>query len=68
MSPSLQQTIPSLTVGLSGTLNLAIGNLLTDTGAATFGGTLNISGSPSGSSVELMSYTSDSGTFASVTT
>ena len=60
------QTIPGLTVGASGTLNLGIGNLLTDTGAASFGGTLNVLGSPSGSSVELMSYTSDSGSFASV--
>jgi fibronectin-binding autotransporter adhesin len=60
--------IPGLTVGASGTLNLAIGNLLTDTGTASFGGTLNVSGSPSGPSVELMSYTSDSGTFANVPT
>jgi len=62
------QTIPSLTVGASGTLNLAVGNLLTDTGAASFGGTLNVSGTPSGPTVELMSYTSDSGTFATVPT
>ncbi len=62
------QTIPSLTVGASGTLNLGIGNLLTDIGAASFGGTLNVSGTPSGPTVELMSYTSDSGTFATIPT
>ena len=62
------QTIPSLTVDPTGVLNLGIGKLLTDTGTATFGGTLNVSGTPSGPSVELMSYTSDSGTFATVPT
>jgi fibronectin-binding autotransporter adhesin len=62
------QTIPSLTVNSGGTLNLGIGNVLTDTGTASFGGTLNIGGSPSGPSVELMSYTSDSGTFATIPT
>jgi autotransporter-associated beta strand protein len=62
------QSIPSLTISATGTLNLGIGNVLTDTGTATFGGTLNVSGTPSGPSVELMSYTSDSGTFANVPT
>jgi fibronectin-binding autotransporter adhesin len=60
--------VPSLTVNSSGTLNLGIGNLLTDNGAATFGGTLNVSGTASGSSIELMSYTSETGVFASVPT
>ncbi len=56
-----------MAVSSSGALNLGIGNILTDTGSATFGGTLNIIGTPTGPSVELMSYTSDSGTFSTVT-
>jgi fibronectin-binding autotransporter adhesin len=65
---SAPNSLPGLTVGASGTLNLAIGNLLTDTGAASFLGTLNVTGTPSGSSVELMSYTSETGTFNTVPT
>jgi autotransporter-associated beta strand protein len=59
--------IPSLTVSSGGTLNLGVGEVLTDTGSASFAGTLNIVGTPAGSTVELMSYTSDSGTFSTVT-
>jgi fibronectin-binding autotransporter adhesin len=62
------QSIAGLTVSASGTLNLGIGNALTDTGTASFGGTLNVSGTPSGSVVNLMSYASETGTFASVPT
>ncbi len=61
-------TVHSLTVGSGGTLNLGIGNLLTDSGIASLAGTLNVSGTPVGPSVELMSYTSETGTFASVPT
>ena len=57
-------TIGSFSIGSSGTLNLAIGNPLTVTGTASFGGVLNISGSASGSVIDLMNYSSRTGTFA----
>jgi autotransporter-associated beta strand protein len=60
-------TVESLTVTSGGTLDLGAGNLLTSTNAATLGGTLNLSGVPSGPFVELMAYSSETGTFATVT-
>lgn len=59
-------TVPSLTVGANGTLNLGTGNLLTDSGTASFGGTLNVSGTASAASYELISYSSETGIFANV--
>ncbi len=61
-------SIGALTVGSGGTLNIALGNLVTSTGAASFGGTLNIAGSPSGDLEELIAYNgTPTGTFATVT-
>jgi autotransporter-associated beta strand protein len=59
-------TIPSLTVGSAGAMNLGIGNLLTDTGTATFAGTLNLSGTPGSLPENLITYTSETGTFGPV--
>jgi autotransporter-associated beta strand protein len=55
----------SLTVGSSGALDLTLGNLLTASGTANFGGTLDVFGVASGTT-ELMSYTSHSGTFSNL--
>ena len=55
----------SLTVGEQGSLNLTIGNLLSSTGAASLGGTLNLFGTSSGTE-ELISYLSYSGSFSSI--
>ncbi len=49
------------------TLDLGIGNVLTDTGTAAFAGSLVISGTASTTPTELMSYTSETGTFSKVT-
>ena len=60
------QTIGSLTMN-GGALNLAVGNLLTSMGTATFAGTLNVSNfNFSTGTAELMTYANDSGTFTSV--
>ncbi len=51
-----------------GTLNLNLNNLLSVTGGtATFGGALNIQGTPSGSIVDLMSYLHYIGSFSTST-
>jgi autotransporter-associated beta strand protein len=60
-------TVKSLNMTSGGTLDLGAGNLLASTNAATLGGTLNLSGVPSGSLVELLAYSSETGTFATVT-
>jgi fibronectin-binding autotransporter adhesin len=57
-------TISGLTVGSGGTLDLGVGNLLTSTGVANFAGTLNVSGAASGSLIDLMNYTGESGMFS----
>ena len=61
------QTFQSLAVGSSGALNLALGNLLTSTGTASFAGALNISGFASAGNYPLITYTSRTGTFVTVT-
>jgi fibronectin-binding autotransporter adhesin len=63
------QTIQSLTFSQSGTLNLSIGNVLIlagTIGANLSSGTLNLFGSPNGTTEELLSYLSYSGSFATV--
>jgi fibronectin-binding autotransporter adhesin len=60
-------SIASLTVGSAGTLNLGIGNLLTTTGAASFAGTLNLSGTAGMLPENLVLYNSATGTFTTVT-
>jgi autotransporter-associated beta strand protein len=60
-------TVKSLTMTSGGALDLGAGNLLTSTNAATLGGTLNLSGVATGPLVELMAYSSETGTFAGVT-
>ncbi len=60
------QTVKSLAVGSSGSLDLAIGNLLTSTNAASLNGTLNLFGS-SGGTQELIGYLSCSGSFSTAT-
>ena len=57
------QTIKSFTIDLLSTLNLSVSNLLTVTNAATLAGTLNVYGTASGGTEELMSYGSHTGTF-----
>ncbi len=55
-------------VGTSGALNLGTGVTLTDTGTASLLGTLDIIGAaPSSSPFNLMSYTSETGNFNTVT-
>jgi fibronectin-binding autotransporter adhesin len=58
-------SIASLTVGAGGTLNVGAGSILTVTGAASFGGTLNLIGIPASLPDILMTYASETGTFAS---
>ena len=41
---SFAETVGPLTVGSLGSLNLTIGDILTSTGSANFGGTLNLAG------------------------
>ena len=61
-------SVGPLTVASGGTLNIALGNLVTSAGAASFAGTLNISGSPSGNLDKLIVYSgSPTGMFASAT-
>jgi autotransporter-associated beta strand protein len=65
-----QQSIASLSVGLSGVLNLAYNNLLTSNGTVNFaaGSTLNITDNTSGTLPEiLMDYASATGKFTNVT-
>jgi fibronectin-binding autotransporter adhesin len=60
------QTVHSIDVGVSGTLNLQIGHLLTSTGTAEFdnGSTLNLSGAVGSLPKTLMTYSgSPTGTF-----
>jgi autotransporter-associated beta strand protein len=61
-------TVSALTVGSNGILNLSIGNLLTSTGLAFLNGTLNLSGTYSGPSIELLAYVTHSGSFSSTPT
>ncbi len=63
---AFNNSIASLTIGSGGTLNLGTGVILTDTGAANFGGTFNFVGTPALSEV-LMTYPagSQTGSFAS---
>ncbi len=49
-----------------GALDLTIGAVLSSTGADSLGGTLNLYGSPTGGTEELMAYASHSGTFANL--
>jgi autotransporter-associated beta strand protein len=60
------QTVSSLTIGSLGALNLKVGNLLTSINAASFAGTLDISGATG--TGEIMAYGSyGGGTFTTVT-
>ena len=59
--------VQSLAVGPQGTLNLAIGNLLSSNGSVSLGGTFNLSGIFSAPAHELMNYPSYSGQFAPAT-
>ena len=63
------QTVKSLTMDASATLNLSVGNILASTNAASLNGTLNISnlGGLSSGTTELMGYLSESGSFSSYT-
>jgi autotransporter-associated beta strand protein len=61
------QATGGITVSANGVLDLGIGNLITANGAANFNGTLNILGTPSGSAITLMTYTSETGAFANAT-
>jgi autotransporter-associated beta strand protein len=56
------QSIYSVSIGSLGSLNLAVGNLITSAGSDSFAGTLNVLGF-SGGTQELMSYNSHMGTF-----
>jgi autotransporter-associated beta strand protein len=58
--------IKSLTVSSGGGLEVGIGNLLTSSGPASLGGALNISGTAAGSPIELLAYSSETGSFATV--
>jgi len=58
--------VKSLTV-TSGMLELGTGHLLTSTGAASLGGALSISGTANGPLIELLAYSSETGSFATVT-
>ncbi|MGA2258269.1 MAG: autotransporter-associated beta strand repeat-containing protein, partial [Thermoguttaceae bacterium] len=65
-SGAYPQTIQSLTLGNSATLNLIAGAPLTVAGSATLGGALNVSGIANGQpNAILMSYPSETGAFAS---
>jgi autotransporter-associated beta strand protein len=57
-------TIPGLTVASGGNLNLGLGNVLTVNGTAGLAGTLNLSGSAGTLPEILMTYSSETGTFA----
>jgi autotransporter-associated beta strand protein len=59
-------TVKSLTVTSGGMLELGLGDLLTSTGVATLGGTLDLSGTAGPGPVELLAYSSKTGTFATV--
>jgi autotransporter-associated beta strand protein len=59
------QTVQSLTVGSSGSLNLSLGSLFISSSAATLGGTLNLFGVPTAATQELISCPSFSGSFSS---
>ena len=60
------QTINSLSIGGAGVLNLAAGNVLTTSGSANFGGTLNLMGA-SGGTLDLINYLLHSGSFSTAT-
>ena len=60
------QKVGGLAVGSLGTLDLTIGTVLSSTGADSLGGTLNLYGSLTGGTDELMAYASRTGTFANL--
>ena len=59
-------TVNSLTIA-SGGLNLGLGNTLTCSGAAVLAGNLNVAGTGGAGNYQLLTYTSESGSFASTT-
>ena len=59
-------TVKSLTIA-SGGLNLGLGNTLTSSGIASLAGNLNVSGTGGAGNYELLTYTSESGSFAGTT-
>ena len=59
-------TVQSLTVTGGGELDLGIGNLLTSSGPASLGGALSINAGASDPLVELLAYSSETGSFATV--
>jgi autotransporter-associated beta strand protein len=67
ITSSYASTIASLIVGSTGSLTLGLGNVLTDTGTAALGGTLNLTGTVGTLPETLMTYTSETGTFAAFT-
>ena len=60
-------TVASLNVTSSGGLKLGLGNTLTSIGTATLAGNLNVSGVGTLGKYLLLTYTSESGSFASAT-
>ncbi len=61
-------TVQSLTIGSLGSLDLTIGDILTSTGSASLGGTLNLAGSYASLPAVLMNYPGfATGTFSNVT-
>ena len=60
------QTVQAISIGTSGALNLAAGNVFTSSGVASFGGTLNLFNA-TGGSLDLINYLSHSGSFSTAT-
>ena len=60
-------SVASLNIGSSGSLNLGLGNTLTSSGPAAFNGTLDISGTGSLGNYRLLTYSSENGAFAAAT-
>ena len=60
-------TVASLNIGSSGSLNLGLGNTLASSGTAGLGGKLSVAGTGTLGNYALITYNNRSGTFASVT-
>ena len=59
--------VASLNIASSGSLNLGLGNTLTSSGTAALNGALNVSGTGTLGNYQLLTYASETGTFANVT-
>jgi autotransporter-associated beta strand protein len=60
-------TVASLKITSSASLNLGLGNTLTSSGTVVLNGTLNVSGTGTLGNYRLLAYASETGSFASVT-